>query len=424
MSKYTYPPSHRFSGLLVLVAVFATGGVAFAAGVFMDRAGWLPGRSDRQPARLGKTFGPFWEAWDKVHTHYVDRQAVDDEKMTQGAIQGMLHSLGDHGHTTYISRKMREEHKEGLTGEFQGIGTAVSLRNGRPVIERTMPKSPAQSAGLKSGDVVLAIDDQEAKGLTQDDLSRKLRGAAGSEVKLSVRRQGEAKPIVITVKRAKIDIPSVSWTMLPGNFAHLHLQHFSKKTTNQLRSALDEINKQKARGLILDLRGNTGGLKEQAINVASEFLNKGQVIFIQQDARGHRTKMNAHEGGKATTIPLAVLINRQTASSAEILAGAIQDHKRGAVIGVRTFGTGTVLREYGLSDGSAVLLAIYQWLTPNGRKIWHQGISPDPKLEVPLSPGARVLWPTPERTLTEADLVQSTDKQLLKAIEVLREKYP
>jgi carboxyl-terminal processing protease len=194
----------------------------------------------------------------------------------------------------------------------------------------------------------------------------------------------------------------------------------SSRSEPELRAALDEIRDKGARGLILDLRGNPGGLKEQAVAVTSEFLPEGKVIFIQQDARGRQEKVLAKGGGKATDIPLVVLIDAGTASSAEILAGAIQDHQRGRLVGTRTFGTGTVLRPYELSDGSAVLLAQYQWLTPNGRKIWHQGIEPDVKVALPE--GASILLPEAAAGLDAEALAKSEDKQLLKALEVLQEK--
>ena len=218
-------------------------------------------------------------------------------------------------------------------------------------------------------------------------------------------------------------MPDVSWHMLPGEaYAHIAVQDFGKKTDAQLRDALREAKEQGAKGVLLDLRGNPGGLKDEAIKVTSEFLDKGDV-FIDQDEKGKRTAVPvdpAKPGPMALDVPLIVLIDGGTASAAEITAGALQDYERGKLVGERTFGTGTVLEPFELSDGSAVLLATSEWLTPKGRQIWHEGISPD--IEVALPEGASILMPEMEGNLDAAALKRTEDVQLLKALEVLKEQ--
>jgi carboxyl-terminal processing protease len=446
MNESNTPPSRpSFPPFLLLLALFA-------AGVFCERAGWIPGRGDQAPPGVRKTFAPFWEAWNKVKENYVDRSKVDDKRMTGGAISGMLRSLGDEGHTTYLTKEERERASENLSGQMQGIGARVSMRQGKPTIIQAMPNSPARAAGLRSGDVILLVDDQPVDNLTLGQVVSRVRGPAGTEVRLRIGRTGETASIIVsavgqagglpypwqvgwvaetmiktldlTVKRARVEVPEVSWQILPGQpaLAHLSLQRFSKNSGKQMKEALEQLLERGVKGLILDVRGNEGGYKDQCIEVVSEFLREGTVLFIQQDPRGNQEKITALKGGVALDLPLCLLINQATASSSEILAGALQDNGRARLIGTRTYGTGTVLREYPLSDGSAVRLAIYQWLTPHGREIWHKGIQPDKGLEVSLPPDGLILLPDSETILTEAEVKKSGDAPLLKAIEVMREE--
>jgi carboxyl-terminal processing protease len=397
--------------------------LAFFGGALVQRGGYLFARKDRQPPGLDRTFTPFWEAWHEVKENFVDREKVDDERMTQGAIRGMINSLGDVGHSAYLTREERERLRESLASELQGIGVRMSMPRRQPTIIQVLPNSPARKAGVKAGDVLVEINGQDVSGLSFRQIGERIRGPAGTVVKIRAFRPEESRTVDFSITRAKVEIPEVSWHLLPGApVAHLAIQGFSKKTDEQLRAALDRLRAKGAKGLILDLRGNPGGLKEQAVAVTSEFVPEGKVVFIQQDAKGKQQKVLAKGGGKGTDIPLVVLIDAGTASSAEILAGAIQDHKRGKLVGTRTFGTGTVLRQYDLSDGGAILLAQYQWLTPTGRRIWHQGISPDPGLEVTMPLDTPYLFPDDEGKLTAAALAKSADKQLLKALEVIKKE--
>jgi carboxyl-terminal processing protease len=401
-------PRSRSTFLILLLA-------AFAAGVLLDRAGWLPGSA--VPPGLGRTFG---EAWRLVEQHYVDRSAVKPGRMTDGAIEGMLASLGDVGHTTYATREELQELEQGLKGEMEGIGARVTLREHRPTVMDTVPNSPARAAGLEAGDVIVDVNGKPVASLPLQRVVQMVRGPAGTEVRLRIQREGLSQPLDFTIRRAKVDVPEVAWHLLPGtDVAHLAIHNFGNHADEQLKAALDEARQKGARKLILDVRGNPGGLKDQAVAVTSEFLTSGNV-FLMQDVHGQRTPVAVKPGGVAQDIPLCVLIDEGTASSAEIFAGAIQDHHRGKLVGAHTFGTGTVLQPFVLSDGSAVLLAVAEWLTPDGRSFWHKGIPPD--IAVSLPPNATVLLPESEDHLDAAALGRSTDTQLLKAIEVLGEK--
>jgi carboxyl-terminal processing protease len=401
---------------LLGIALIAT--PAFLSGALVERLGWLPGSRAYVPAHLGRTFDPFWEAWGDVEKYYVDRSAVQPEHMTQGAIEGMLASLGDVGHTAYLTREELHQLESSLAGSLEGIGARMTVRKQQPTIVQTMPGSPARKAGLKAGDVLLGVDGKPVTGLPLKRITEMVRGPAGTPVDLKILRQGQSKVLDFRITRGKIAIPAVSWHMLPWvPAAHIAIVEFGKHADEQLRDAVQEARKRGARGLIVDVRGDPGGLKEQAVKVTSEFLKSG-VVFIEQDAEGNRKEIKVLPDGVATDLPMVLLIDEGTASSAEIFAGAIQDHGRGKLVGTKTFGTGTVLRPFGLSDGSAVLLAVSEWLTPKGRQIWKRGIQPD--VEVTMPQDASILLPDDETKVTEQSLAKSDDRQLQRAVEILQ----
>lgn len=396
--------------------------VAFALGVQVERHGWLS--HGGQPPEVRQIFQPFWETWYLIHAKYADPDSVQDDRLAQWAIRGMLASLGDTGHTTYLTRDEVQQLTESLKGKLEGIGARITMRKqGVPTIVQTMPKSPAREAGLRPGDVLLQVNGEDVHGLSLPQLVQHIKGPAGSTVRLKVLRSDPTKTVELEIQRAEIKVPDVAWQMLPDvPLAHIALLNFGNNADEQLRDAIAQARQEGAKGLILDVRGNPGGLKDQAVKVTSEFLKSDQVVFIEKDARGKMKPVSVEPGGVAQDIPLCLLINDGTASSAEILAGALQDYQRGKLIGERTVGTGTVLREFKLSDGSAVLLAVDQWLTPKERQIWHKGITPDIKVEMPT--GASILLPESGTKLSAKTLSDSKDAQLLKAIEVLKKELP
>ncbi|MCD6284808.1 MAG: S41 family peptidase [Anaerolineae bacterium] len=402
----------------VLGAVLAILMLGLLGGVLIDRVVLFhiapPGGI---PAEAVSEFRLMGEAWNTVHQAYVDREALDSQHLTYGAIAGMVDALGDTGHSRFLSPQMVEEQHSALQGEYEGIGAYIETKDGHVVIMAPMDGSPAQRAGLRPGNVVLKVDGQNVVNLGLDDVRGRILGPAGTQVTLTILDSGTGNTRDVTLERAKITVDNVTWTKLPGtSIAHVRISAFSKGSVQDLKDALTEIQAQEVTGLVLDLRSNPGGLLNEAVGVASQFLARGNVLLVK-DAEGKTTPLPVQSGGLAVDIPIVVLVDRGTASAAEIVTGALQDAKRATVVGEATFGTGTVLREFPLSDGSVLLLAIQEWLTPDGRVIWHQGLAPDVSVALPV--GVAPLVPLAERGLTIEQVRDSGDAQLLRALELL-----
>jgi len=369
------------------------------------------------PPNAEPNFQLIAEAWNTIQRIYVDRKAVNPKHMTYGAISGMVDALGDTGHSRFLSPEMVKQERSLSKGEFEGIGAEVRMRNGQLIVVVPIDGSPAQRAGLRPGDIILKVGGTEVSGLPLNQAVNLILGPAGSPVKLSILNERSGSTKDITLIRAHVTFQSVSWRHLPGTtVAHVRMATFNEGVTRDLRKALFAIQEEGLTGLILDLRNNPGGLYQEAVSTASQFLDSGNVL-LEKSALGRITPVAVRPDGIAVAIPMVVLINGGTSSGAEIVAGALQDAQRAKLIGEKTFGTGTVLETFSLSDGSALMLATEEWLTPAGHVIWHQGISPD--LVVPLPPEVITLIPATEKGLTAEELRQSQDVQLLRALDLL-----
>jgi len=352
------------------------------------------------PESLQTTFQPFWEAWNIVHQRYVD-QPLDDTALMRGAIRGMMAALGD-AHSAYLDPQEYKKAETSISGEYEGIGAFVDTTKDYLTVVSPIAGTPADKAGLKPGDQIIAIDSQDMTGVNPELARQKVLGPAGSTVHLTILREGIDQPLEFDIVRANIVIPSVESKMLDNGIAYVKLSFFGDNSATYLHQALKDLMAQQPTGLILDLRNNPGGVVSTAIQVASEFIGDG-VIMYEQQGDGTRTPTNALSGGLATDIPLVVLVNEGSASSSEIVAGAIQDYARAKLVGVTTYGKGSEQNWVPLSnDQGAVLVTIARWLTPNGRTIDKIGLTPDLVVQ-----------------LTDEDISAGRDPQLDASVQLL-----
>ena len=361
-----------------------------------------PDQQSATPADLQTLFAPFWEAWTLVHENFVD-QPLDDVALMRGAISGMMQALGDK-HSTYMDPQNYADANASLDGSYEGIGAYVDTTTTYLTVISPIPGSPAERAGIQTGDQVIAIDGEDMTGVTAEAARLKVLGPAGTTVHLSILREGEEKPLELDVVREKITIASATGKMLDNNIAYVQVTTFGANTTSELLAALKDLMDQKPKGIILDLRNNGGGFLSTAVEVASQFQGDGVVLY-EQYGDGTKTTYDVIPGGLATDkkIPMVVLINEGSASASEIVAGALQDLGRAKLVGVTSYGKGSVQNWIPLSgDNGAVRITIAKWLTPNGNTIHEIGLTPDFTAE-----------------LTAEDIKAGRDPQLDKAVEVL-----
>jgi len=327
------------------------------------------------PQDLQALFKPFWEAWQIIHQQYVD-QPLDDTKLMEGAIRGMMESLGD-PHSTYMDPQTYKDANAQLAGSYEGIGATVDTTGQYLTVISTFPSSPAEKVGIVSGDQIIGVDGKDMTGINPELVRQKVIGPAGSTVHLTIARQGAAAPLQFDVVRAKITMASSSGKMLPNGIAYVQITTFGENTTKELTNALQTLMAQHPKGLILDLRDNGGGYLQTAVEVVSQFVDKGTVLY-EQYGDGSKKEYTVIPGGMATKIPMVVLINEGTASASEITAGALQDYGRAKLVGVVSYGKGSVQNWVPLSNAQgAVRVTIARWLTPKNRQIDKKGLTPD-----------------------------------------------
>lgn len=357
----------------------------------------------------------FAEALKVVQEDYVDQGAVDPEEQAYGAIEGMIDSLGDEGHTRFLTPDEVEKSREAVSSTYVGIGVRLEEKDDEIVVKTAMDGSPAEKTGIRAGDVLVAVDGESVTGEEFEEIGQKIRGTEGTYVDLTVLRDEEEREFV--VERAELEVPVSSWALIPGtDVAHLRLSSFSENSAEKLEESITEAQGVGAERFVLDLRDNPGGLVEQAEEVAALFLPAGSVVYTRKDANGNEEETSVPEDNEPLDAPLVVLANEGSSSSAEIVAGALRDNGRAELVGETTFGTGTVLSEYPLSDGSAILLGIAEWLTPNGDSIRGTGIEPD--VEIELEEEGEPNTPDETEGLTKEEIFEE-DAQLERAFEVL-----
>lgn len=408
--------------ILVISAMIFSLVVGLLGGVFLDRQitlqnGFLIPATGQASSTDSLNINLIQEAWSTINRIYVDRTAVKPQDLTYGAISGMVDALGDTGHSRFLTPQMVQDENNFTSGELEGIGVEVQVENGLLTVVAPIDGSPAQKVGIQPGDVIQKVNGEDITGKPLNEVVGLIRGPVGTSVDLTIIKVKTGEAQSIKVQRARIPLQNVDWQQVPGTtIAHVRVSAFTKDVGANLIKALKEIQAKNLDGIVLDLRNNPGGLLQEAVVVASQFLSGGNVMK-EKDASGQIKGLPVQAGGIATRIPMIVLINQGSASASEIVAGAIQDAGRARLVGETTFGTGTVLNQFTLSDGSALLLATEEWLTPSGRVIWHKGIQPD--VAVTLPDKVNPLNPIAEETMTGPDVVQSKDTQLLKAVELL-----
>ena len=353
-------------------------GATFGAGIVVGGASRSVWAAERPPQ-----VAVFWEVWELVEEYFVDRAAIDPARMTYGAIQGMLATLGDENHTVFFSPEEATQQEAALEGSFEGIGAYVEQEGEFFRIVAPIHGSPAEEAGILAGDIVLRVDGESIEGLPEWEIISRIRGPSGSTVVLTVLHPDSEEPVEIPIVRGQIDVDSITWARIPQTkLVYLQIAQFAEDTGSELQRALEEIAAEKAsgravEGLLLDLRNNPGGYLQEALRVNNQFLEAGAVILYEQDASEQLQTYRAVGPGLARAYPMVVLINEGTASAGEITAGALKENGRARLVGQPTLGTGTVLQPFTLSDGSVLRLGVTRWLTPEQNLIKNQGVQPD-----------------------------------------------
>jgi carboxyl-terminal processing protease len=368
-------------------------------------------------------FSLFWDVWQKVNQYYIEPKTIDTQKLVYGAISGMVAAVGD-PYTSFFPPKDNKDFKDELGGAFEGIGAELGLKDGRVIIVTPLRQSPAEKAGLKSNDIIVQVDGQDTYGWTVEQAVSKIRGPKHTNVKLTILHETAQKTTEITIERDTITIPSVVWWIKvpkqiseisvasesasfinsPKKIAYLSLFRFGDNTNDFWTKAVTDIAKaQKEKdfaGLVLDLRNNPGGYLDGAVYIGSEFVKSG-VIVSQINSDGTKENYNVNRPGQLLDIPIVILINKGSASAAEILAGALRDHNRATIVGVTSFGKGSVQTPFDLAQGTSVHITTGKWYLPKGDSISKKGITPDFIVEQPDA------------------LTASNDAQLAKAIDIL-----
>ncbi len=418
-----------FLGLALLVATFGIGyraGLSGTGGQLIKNTP-LVGSIPVKPAAVD--FSLFWDVWERLNRYFIDKKALDPQKMVYGAISGLVSSLGD-PYTVFLPPEQNKEAKDDLGGKFEGIGAQLGVKDKKIVVVAPLKGTPADKAGLKPGDWIVKVDNKETSNWTLPEAVAKIRGPRGSSVVLNILHKGASQAADISVARDTISVASVEWELKSAKckvqsakceiikeecngceqVIYLKLSRFGDQTTEEWNKAVSEINsamkpladtqgKQSMKGLILDLRNNPGGYLSGSVFIASEFLKDG-IIVTQETAGGGKQNYSVERKGKLTDIPLVVLINKGSASASEIVAGALQVRNRAKLVGETTFGKGSIQEAQELSGGAGIHITTSKWLLPGGKWINGTGVEPDVKAE-------------------NEDLKPDDDLQLEKAVEIL-----
>ncbi|MBI2031850.1 MAG: S41 family peptidase [Candidatus Levybacteria bacterium] len=415
-----------FQILLLIVITFLAGYYAGVSKISLDWKNYRPTVtvSSKEPPQTitNVNFSNFWTVWQSLENKYYDKTKLDPQKLLNGAISGMVQSIGD-PYTAYLPPVNNTNFKEGLAGQFQGIGAELGLKDKQVIVVAPLDDSPAQKAGIKAGDAILKVDNKSTEGWSLSQAVEKIRGPKETFVVLNILHKDTKKPTDIKIKRGVITVKSVSGfikkvkeverinltNLLKQNqedkIIYIRLSQFGDNTNRDWLSQINDLylksqNDKSIKGIILDLRNNPGGYLTDATFIAGEFLKEGKVVVVQEDGNGEKTNLSVNRRGIFMETPLLVLINKGSASASEIVSGALRDYNRAKLVGETSFGKGTIQEAQDIGDGAGLHVTIAKWLTPNGTWVHEKGLKPD--IEVSLDPKD-----------------QSRDTQLEKAIEEL-----
>lgn len=356
------------------------------------------------PGDIKADFSLFWRAWNILEQKYVDHESLDVNKMIYGAINGMFYSTGD-PYTVFLDPEENRRFNEEIDGNFEGIGAELGVKDGILTVVAPLEGTPAEKAGLRSGDKIIQIDGEPAADMTVDEAVNRIRGQKGTTVTLTIYREGNEEAFDVEVKRDIISVKSVKFEMKEGQIAYIKISRFGNETVREFLEVVLRQEVLRAKGVVLDLRNNPGGYLEGAVDIASKMIPKGKVVLIEEDAKKNQKKMYADGGDVLSGIKTVVLINEGSASASEILAGALKDNRDNVtLVGMKSFGKGSVQEMIDMPKNTAVKITVARWLTPLGIQITKKGI--EPQVEVPIS---------------EEDYKSDRDPQLDKALEILKQ---
>lgn len=330
-------------------------------------------------------FKLFWDVWDLVSKEYVDKKAVDPQKMYYGAIQGMVQALGD-PYTVFLPPESQKSTKEELGGSFEGVGIQLGFnKEKRLVVIAPLKGTPAEKAGVLPGDLIIKIADKDTGGISLPEAVNLIRGPKGTKIALEIFHEGDSKTKTVSLERDTIIVKSVEFmsktTPAGKKVGYIKLSRFGERTDSEWNEAVSETLTQSSEAVVLDLRNNPGGFLDGAVFVGSEFIESGDVV-LQENAKGEKKGFKVSRAGKLIKLPLVVLINKGSASASEIVAGAIQDNKRGKLVGEQSFGKGTIQESQELPGGTGIHITTAKWLTPQGRWVHNTGLTPDIVIEL------------------------------------------
>lgn len=392
--------SKRFSLSTLITASLLIGFVGFGLGFnypnIKDKL--YSHTSDTKSLPPNLDFTSVESVYDELRKNYAGD--LNAAKLIEGAKSGLVKAAGD-PYTEYFDEEAAKEFNESLDGTFSGIGAEIAIKNDRLVIVSPLAGSPAEAAGLKAGDYIVKINDESTAEMAVGEAVTKIRGPAGSNVRVTIVRANDA-PKEVTITRSNIEVPSVTYAMKPGNIGYIELSRFSEDSAGKIREAATSLKAQGATKIVLDLRNNPGGLLESAVDISDEFLDKGKIVEEKKDDKVVDT-VSAQKGGLLVGLPTVVLINEGSASASEIIAGALQDNKAATIVGEKSFGKGSVQELIKLGKKTVLKVTIALWYTPNGKNISKEGINPDVKVD-----------------LSQDDFNNNRDPQLDKAIEILQ----